>query len=89
MPDGHWGVVVGYRPQTDLRWRRHAIITNVAADRMSAAEVEAHHRLHRGIPEDTIRALKNDYGMIHAPVQSFFGNWLYRQACALAHNVSL
>ena len=39
--------------------------------------MEAHHRLRGGIPEDTIRALKNDFGMIHAPVQSFFGNWLY------------
>jgi hypothetical protein len=70
-------------------WRLHAIITNVTADRMSAAEVEAHHRLRGGIPEDTIRALKNDFGMIHAPVQPFLGNWLYWQACALAHNVAL
>jgi hypothetical protein len=70
-------------------WRLHAIITNVPAERLSAAEVEAHHRLRGGIPEDTIRALKNDYGMIHAPVQSFFGNWLYWQATALAHNVGL
>ena len=70
-------------------WRLHAIITNVGAERMSAAEVEAHHRLRGGIPEDTIRALKTDFGMIHAPVQPFFGNWLYWQACALAHNVSL
>jgi DDE family transposase len=70
-------------------WRLHAIITNVPANRMSAAEVEAHHRLRGGIPEDTIRALKNDFGMIHAPVQSFFGNWLYWQAAALAHNVGL
>jgi hypothetical protein len=70
-------------------WRLHAIITNIGADRMSAPAVEAHHRLRGGIPEDTIRALKNDYGMIHAPVGPFFGNWLYWQACALAHNVSL
>ena len=70
-------------------WRLHAIITNIGADRMTAAAVEAHHRLRGGIPEDTIRALKNDYGMIHAPVGPFFGNWLYWQACALAHNVSL
>jgi len=70
-------------------WRLHAIITNIGADRMSAAAVEAHHRLRGGIPEDTIRALKNDYGMIHAPVGPFFGNWLSWQACALAHNVSL
>jgi hypothetical protein len=70
-------------------WRLHAIITNIGADRMAAAAVEAHHRLRGGIPEDTIRALKTDYGMIHAPVQPFFGNWLYWMACALAHNVSL
>ena len=70
-------------------WRLHAIITNVAAERMSAAEVEAHHRLRGGIPEDTVRGLKNDFGMIHAPVGPFFGNWLYWQACALAHNVGL
>ncbi|MGB8381655.1 MAG: transposase [Dermatophilaceae bacterium] len=70
-------------------WRLHAIITNVSPERMSAAEVEAHHRLRGGIPEDTIRALKNDFGMIHAPVQSFFGNWLYWQAVALAHNTGL
>jgi hypothetical protein len=70
-------------------WRLHAVITNVAAERMTAAEVEAHHRLRGGIPEDTIRALKNDFGMIHAPVQPFFGNWLYWQAAALAHNVGL
>ena len=70
-------------------WRLHAIITNIETERMSAAEVEAHHRLRGGIPEDTIRALKNDFGMNHAPVQSFFGNWLYWQAVALAHNVSL
>ena len=70
-------------------WRLHAIITNISAERMSAAEVEAHHRLRGGIPEDTIRALKNDFGMNHAPVQSFFGNWLYWHAVALAHNVCL
>ncbi|MBS4730090.1 IS1380 family transposase [Mycobacterium sp. SM1] len=68
-------------------WRLHAIITNVPAERLSAAEVEAHHRLRGGIPEDTIRALKNDLGMIHAPARSFFGNWLSWQAAALAHNI--
>lgn len=70
-------------------WRCHAIITNVSEKRMSAAEIEAHHRLRGGVPEDTIRGLKNDFGMVHAPVQPFFGNWLYWQACALAHNVGL
>lgn len=70
-------------------WRLHAIITNISPERMSAAQVEAHHRLRGGIPEDTIRALKNDFGMNHAPVQPFFGNWLYWQAVALAHNTGL
>jgi hypothetical protein len=70
-------------------WRLHAIVTNIDPARMPAAEVEAHHRLRGGIPEDTIRGLKTDFGMIHAPVQSFFGNWLYWQTCALAHNVGL
>jgi Transposase DDE domain group 1 len=70
-------------------WRLHAIITNITADRLSAAAVEANHRLRGGIPEDTIRALKNDFGMIHASVRPFFGNWLYWQAAALAHNVGL
>ena len=70
-------------------WRLHAIITNIDPARMSAAEVEAHHRLRGGIPEDTIRSLKNDFGMNHAPVQPFFGNGLYWQAVALAHNVGL
>ena len=70
-------------------WRLHAIITNIDAAAMTAAQVEAHHRLRGGIPEDTIRALKNDFGMIHAPVQPFFGNWLYWQAATLAHNVGL
>ena len=26
--------------------------------------------------------------MIHAPVQNFFGNWLWWHACALAHNTA-
>ena len=70
-------------------WRLHPIITNIDAEQMSAAEVEAHHRFRGGIPEDTIRALKSDFGMNHAPVQPFFGNWLYWQAVALAHNTGL
>jgi len=70
-------------------WRLHAIITNVDAAAMTAAQVEAHHRLRGGIPEHTIRSLKHDFGMVHAPVQPFFGNWLYWQAAALAHNVGL
>jgi hypothetical protein len=50
--------------------------------------VEAHHRLRGGIPEDTIRQLKEDFGLAHAPVQNFFGNWLWWHAAALAHNTA-
>jgi Transposase DDE domain group 1 len=65
-------------------WRFHAIVTNIG-DR-AAAEIEAHHRRRGGIPEDTIRQLKEDFGLNHAPVSNFFGNWLWWHACALAHN---
>jgi hypothetical protein len=68
-------------------WRFHAIVTNIADDH-TAAEIEAHHRLRGGIPEDTIRQLKEDFGLNHAPVQNFFGNWLWWHACALAHNAA-
>jgi hypothetical protein len=62
-------------------WRLHAIITNVTADRLSAAEVKASPPpAARPHPEDTVRTLKNDFGMIHAPVLPFFGNWLYWHA---------
>jgi hypothetical protein len=67
-------------------WRFHAIVTNITDS--PAVEVEAHHRLRGGIPEDTIRQLKEDFGLIHAPVGNFFGNWLWWHACALAHNVA-
>lgn len=67
-------------------WRFHAIVTNIVDT--SAVEVEAHHRLRGGIPEDTIRQLKEDFGLIHAPVQNFFGNWLWWHAAVLAHNVA-
>lgn len=69
-------------------WRFHAIVTNLPALFAPADEVEAHHRLRGGIPEDTIRQLKEDFGLIHAPVQNFFGNWLWWHAAALAHNVA-
>lgn len=69
-------------------WRFHAIVTNLPALFAPATEVEAHHRLRGGIPEDTIRQLKEDFGLIHAPVQNFFGNWLWWHASALAHNVA-
>jgi hypothetical protein len=69
-------------------WRFHAIVTNLPALFAPADEVEAHHRRRGGIPEDTIRQLKEDFGLIHAPVQNFFGNWLWWHAAALAHNVA-
>lgn len=69
-------------------WRFHAIVTNLPAIFAPAEMVEAHHRLRGGVPEDTIRQLKEDYGLTHAPLQSFFGNWLWWHACALAHNVA-
>jgi hypothetical protein len=56
-------------------WRFHAIVTNLPGLFAPADMVEAHHRLRGGIPEDTIRQLKEDFGLIHAPVQNFFGNW--------------
>ena len=58
-------------------WRFHAIVTNLPPLFAPADMVEAHHRLRGGIPEDTIRQLKQDFGLCHAPVQNFFGNWLW------------
>ena len=67
-------------------WRFHSIITNNT--HLAADAVEAHHRLRGGIPEDTIRQLKEDFGLNHAPVQNFSGNWLWWHATALAHNTA-
>jgi hypothetical protein len=67
-------------------WRFHTIVTNNTAD--PANEIEAHHRRRGGIPEDTIRQLKHDYGLNHAPLTNFFANWLWWHACALAHNTA-
>ena len=69
-------------------YRFHAIVTNIPAWLGPAAMVEAHHRLRGGIPEDTIRQLKEDFGLDHAPLQNFFGNWLWWHAAALAHNTA-
>ena len=69
-------------------WRFHAIITNVPKHFMSAVTVELHHRLRGGAPEEAIHQLKGDFGMNHAPVTGFFGNWLWWHAAALAHNVA-
>lgn len=76
-------------PLDDLDgWRFHAIVTNLPALFAPAEVVEAHHRLRGGIPEDTIRQLKEGFGLIHAPVQNFFGNWLWWHAAVLAHNIA-
>jgi len=69
-------------------WRFHTIVTNLPALFAPADMVEAHHRARGGIPEDTIRQLKEDFGLNHAPLQNFFGNWLWWHACALAHNIA-
>ena len=69
-------------------WRFHAIVTNIPPLLGPADMIEAHHRARGGIPEDTIRMLKEDFGLEHAPLQNFFGNWLWWHAAALAHNVA-
>lgn len=71
------------------QWRFQALITNIDPDQRTAADIEAHHRLRGGLPEDTIRQLKNHFGFNHAPLADFFGNWLWQQACVLAYNVSV
>jgi hypothetical protein len=69
-------------------WRFHAIVTNIPAWLGPPDMIEAHHRRRGGIPEDTIRQLKEDFGLVHAPLANFFGNWLWWHACALAHNTA-
>jgi hypothetical protein len=54
----------------------------------TAADVEHHHRLRGGAPEEAIRQLKTDFGLNHAPVANFFGNWLWWHATALAYNTA-
>jgi hypothetical protein len=66
-------------------WRFHAIVTNAPLG--SAAEVEHHHRLRGGVPEEAIRQLKEDCGLNHAPLENFYGNWVWWHAAALAYNV--
>jgi hypothetical protein len=68
-------------------WRYQAVLTNAPAT-LSAAEVEHHHRLRGGAPEEAIRQLKHDFGLNHAPVANFYGNWLWWQAAALAYNTA-
>lgn len=69
-------------------WRFHAIITNISPMLGTAANVEHHHRLRGGAPEEAIRQLKDDFGLCHAPLENFFGNWVWWHASALAYNVA-
>ena len=69
-------------------WRFHAIITNIPGWLARAEAVEHHHRLRGGGPEEALRQLKGDFGLNHAPVRNFFGNWLWWHAAALAHNTA-
>jgi hypothetical protein len=68
-------------------WRFFACITNAPAS-IPAVEIDRHHRLRGGAAEEAIRQLKSDFAMNHAPVQNFFGNWLWWLASALSHNVA-
>ncbi len=67
-------------------WRFHAIVTNAPLG--GAPDVEHHHRLRGGVPEEAIRQLKEDFGLNHAPLENFFGNWVWWHAAALAYNVA-
>jgi hypothetical protein len=69
-------------------WRFFAVITNIPPMFASAIDIDHHHRLRGGAPEEAIRQLKEDFGMNHAPLQSFCANWLWWQASALAYNVA-
>ncbi|MGH9081375.1 MAG: IS1380 family transposase, partial [Acidimicrobiales bacterium] len=69
-------------------WRFHAIITNIPYLFADAVDIEAHHRRRGGGPEEAIRQLKGDFGLCHAPVTNFFGNWVWWHAAALAYNVA-
>jgi hypothetical protein len=69
-------------------WRFFALITNIPAMFASATDVDLHHRRRGGAPEEAIRQLVHDFGMNHAPVRNFFGNWLWWLASTLAYNVA-
>jgi len=69
-------------------FRFFALITNVPPILATAVTVEHHHRLRGGPPEEAIRQLVHDFGMNHAPLQSFAANWLWWLASALAYNVA-
>ena len=65
-----------------------ALVTNVPPIFASAVDIECHHRLRDGAPEEAIRQLKWDFGMNHAPVKGFFGNWVWWLGSGLASDVA-
>lgn len=65
-----------------------AVLTNIPPAFGDAATIEHHHRLRGGTPEEAIRQLKEDFGLNHAPLESFPANWLWWQATALAYNTA-
>lgn len=69
-------------------WHFRGLVTNIDAASGSAVSVEHHHRLRGGAPEEAIRQLKEDFGLNHAPLENFFGNWLWWHASALAYNTA-
>ena len=69
-------------------WRFHAIITNIPGWLARAEAVAHHHRLRGGGPEEALRQRKGDFGLNHAPVRNFFGNWLWWLAAGLAYNTA-
>jgi len=69
-------------------YRFFALITNVPPVFATAVDVDRHHRLRGGPPEEAIRQLVHDFAMNHAPLQSFMANWLWWLASALAYNVA-
>ena len=69
-------------------YRFFALVTNIPPILGPAVDIEHHHRLRGGAPEEAIRQLKWDFGMNQAPVQNFFGNWVWWLASVLAYNVA-
>ena len=69
-------------------FRFFALITNIPPIFATAVDVDRHHRLRGGAPEEAIRQLVHDFGMNHAPLQRFMANWLWWLASALAYNVA-
>jgi len=68
--------------------RFFALVTNIPPIFESGIDIEHHHRLRGGAPEEAIRQLKSDCGMNHASVANFFGNWVWWLGSALGYNVA-